>query len=134
MKSCPYPLILSLFCIILFSCDSKTANTINCDESTCYGFDIRQCGMDIFSDNITGTSKEDRELQMQQWLFNQNISADIHLEEMFYESVCEACQVCPEVDRYFVKILNSNSGHVERLEELGLFNLELQNCKDYFCN
>ena len=104
-------LILITFGFLYFSsCEKTDADTV------CIGFDQRQCGMDEWADLVPiSDSALLRESKMKDYLESKDISIkDISLLKNFYESVCEACGVCPEQDRFAVKI------DIDDQEELSL--------------
>jgi len=47
----------------------------------------------------------------------------------YYEAVCEACDICPEVHRFYVKISVLD---VAKIVELDLMNMKEDLCNDFF--
>jgi hypothetical protein len=111
--------------IVMVSCDKEDENHI------CYSFDIRQCQTDLFKDKISeNETQENREILMEEWLEEQGLEIEsVLLEINFHMAVCEACDVCPQGDRYFIQI-EDETKHSEILDTLRLLNLE----KDTLCD
>ena len=99
-RSIFYFLAFTLFVSICLQCQPKDENTI------CFEFDQRQCAGDEWADLVPiNDSKKDREKKMLSYLKSKNIEVkEIKLVVGFHEVVCEACFICPEQDRFFVKI------------------------------
>ena len=103
---------------------------LSCSDDCCpdpefsYGFDIRQCAADLFANDVSETATiEEREADMHQWLANQDVViGSVTLSVGFYDAVCEACDVCPMGDRYFIKTYNEFT--LEKAEELRLLNFK----------
>ena len=112
--------------LIWISCDDNES------QDVCFSFDIRQCQTDEFATDVPeAESKSEREENMKLWLGNQGINlTEIKLELNFHQSVCEACDVCPQGDRYFVKIAEETD--MSLLSNLDLLNYELLDCSDAF--
>ena len=112
------------------------AMTISCDKEDegnyCFSFDIRQCQTDHFASDVPESdSKELREEKLQNWLEAQGIEVtDVKLDLNYHEAVCEACHVCPQGDRYFVRHVNEIDESV--LESMDLLSYEELDCEDAF--
>lgn len=120
--------ILSFILFISFlSCGDDDCSKLN--DSECISFDIRQCQTDLFADEIDENgSQEERENQMTAWLLENSIDVEnVKLELNFHEAVCEACDVCPQGDRYFIQYSLGSS-----LESLNLLNVTSEDCCDLF--
>ncbi len=130
---------ISIFSILIFlmSCGEQTSNSSSpCDLGSCLGFDIRQCGEDVFSDEVLTTANiDDQTEQMVAWLLSNSIDVQVKLVENYYEAVCEACYICPESNRFFVQNKEgmSASETKDKLEALELFNLKVEDCQEIFC-
>lgn len=119
--------IIGLFILTWWSCRSSQVQ--KAPELTCAGFDIRQCQTDRFAKEVLeyGTRSE-REDQMTEWLRSEKINTlAIRLELDHYEVVCEACDMCPTPDRYFIKV----DGPIPELAGLRLLNFTLIDCDLY---
>ncbi|MBT8231907.1 MAG: hypothetical protein KJN84_04735, partial [Bacteroidia bacterium] len=95
----------------------------------CYSFDIRQCQTDSFADTVLETSSfTSREANMKRWLDDNGFEVvELKLVLNFHEFVCEACDTCPQGDRYFIKIVDD--GNVEELaEDLRLLSFSNDDC------
>jgi len=94
----------------------------------CYSFDVRQCGTDLFDKEVSATgSKSQRESDMTSWLQGQGLSVvSTSLTENYHELVCEACDVCPQGDRYYIECSDSLDESMK--EKLRLLNLEKIPC------
>jgi len=109
---------------------------ICCDKSdetnTCFSFDIRQCQTDAFASEIPESdSKALRESKMEEWLEEQGLVVEeLRLEIGFHNAVCEACHVCPQGDRYFVRLEDDDK--LELIDGLELLSLEYLDCSDAF--
>ena len=112
------------------ACDCKEDCSILAD-AYCFSFDIRQCQTDIFASLIPESdSKKNREQKMSEWLESLNFEVDdVLLELNFHEAVCEACNVCPQGDRYFIQLNKTNN-----LDNLNLLNLTTEDCCEIFFN
>lgn len=100
-------------------------------ESVCFEFDQRQCAMDDWAELVPlSDSKSERESKMTAYLLLQDIKVkEIDLVINFHEAVCEACGVCPEADRFFIKIPVED---LEKIEALDLLNGAAVDCNDFF--
>ncbi len=120
--------LLILFSSLILSCK----NSDECPqliESGCFSFDIRQCQTDLFANDVPELdSKEQREQKLKDWFEAQDIIIEeIKLEIGFHDAVCEACDVCPQGDRYFIQLFLGN-----QLEAFNLLNLESEDCCEVF--
>ena len=122
--------LMLLVSMLMLSCSDNDC-CVNI-ETGCYSFDIRQCQTDGFADAVDiGGSVEARERTMKTWLESQNFEVvDIKLTEGFHEAVCEACDVCPQGDRYFVKIVEIDTV-LGLAEELRLLSFEKTDCSTF---
>ena len=100
-------------------------------DTVCIGFDQRQCGMDEWADLVPiSDSASVRESKMKDYLETKNINInDITLLKNFYDAVCEACGICPEQDRFVVRIDKTDESAFEKLDFLGT---KIENCSDSF--
>jgi hypothetical protein len=121
-------LIIILLFSSSFACE-KTANSN--EENLCFYFDQRQCAGDDWAEIISNnTTWKEREEAMQSYLENQNIEVkDFYIEPLFHEAVCEACYVCPEQHRFFIKTEAENKTNLEALD---LLNFGEGDCADLF--
>ena len=102
------------------------------DELTvCYEFDQRQCKGDDWAELVPmNNSKSEREARMKEYLESEGISVEaVKLVMNFHESVCESCFLCPEVDRFFVKIAVESTVDFEDFEFLNAGKVD---CGSYF--
>lgn len=125
MKNKLFLLLITLGFTFFSSCEKTDPDTV------CIGFDQRQCGMDEWADLVPiSDSASLRETKMKEYLESKNINIkDITLLKDFYESVCEACGVCPEEDRFVVKIDTEDQEAFVALDFLGT---EVEECKEHF--
>ena len=125
MKNKLFLLLITVSFTLFSSCEKTDPDTV------CIGFDQRQCGVDEWADLVPiSDSASLRETKMKDYLESKNISIkDISLLKNFYDSVCEACGVCPEQDRFVVRINMTDKSVLESLDFLGTKN---ENCSDYF--
>lgn len=120
-------LLLGLVCLFFIACGD---NDNCCEGFDCYSFDVRQCDTDLFSSKLSSSkSVEQSEMLMKEWFDENGIKVEqVKLVEDFHEGVCEACDVCPEGDRYFIQI-ESDSSRVGQFDELRLLSLEATSCE-----
>lgn len=124
-------LITMLSCSVLclgFSCNDQDKT----EDLTCFAFDQRQCGTDVFADGLQGKNgNKEIEKALKKWLEEQGLQVEnIHKQDNFYEAVCEACDICPEQHRFFVQIQKAS---LTKAEGLNLLNFEKAiDCSDYF--
>lgn len=105
----------------------------NDNEQVCYSFDIRQCQTDLFAQDVPESdSKQLRESRMKQWLEEQGVSTirKITLDLGFHDVVCEACDICPQGDRYYIQL--DEDSPAPDAAALRLLNFEEKNCSDIF--
>ncbi len=124
MRSGTTLLLLSMMVYLLSGCNRNATEK----KGICYSFDIRQCQTDLFASAVdVGGEKSARETEMKKWLEGKNIAvSSIELTLNFHEGVCEACDMCPTHDRYFI---TSSSIISEALSsDLRLLNLERITC------
>jgi hypothetical protein len=105
-----------------------------CEESSelvCYEFDERQCSGDDWSDEVPiDKTKSEREADMKAYLSSKGISVDqVNLVIDFHDAVCEACFICPEEDRFFIRFEEED---LPKLEELDLLNFAKVECEEVF--
>ena len=120
-------ILFAAISLLLASCGDD-----DCDQlidTGCFSFDIRQCQTDGFADFVSeNDSVEKRENDLKDWMEDQGVFIDeIKLVTNFHEAVCEACHVCPQGDRYFVKMSFQTT-----LDSLDLLNLEAADCCEHF--
>jgi len=116
------PLLSIVFVALLSSC--------TCSDDTdgqCLSFDVRQCSTDMFAEVVDESGTQSvRELQLQAYLESKGISVNsVTLVEDFHDGVCEACDVCPTGDRYYINIAEEDAS---KLDDLRLLNLEETDC------
>ena len=121
-------IFLPLFLIVNLSyqcCPKEEKNII------CFEFDQRQCAGDEWADLVPiNDSKDEREQKMLDYLESKNIEVkEVNLVIEFHEGVCEACFICPEQDRFFVKIAEEDEAE---FTELDLLNSGKVECGDAF--
>lgn len=119
-------------CIVLLSVLSLASCEKDDENTLCYSFDVRQCHTDLFSSDVPESdTKQLREQKMKNWLEDQSYKIkDISLVISFHEAVCEACHVCPQGDRYFIKIADGDD--IPDAEDLQLLNFETADCEEGF--
>lgn len=115
-------LIVPLLVILLCSNCSSTKSPSNNSE-TCFSFDIRQCQTDLFANRLpTNSNEKEFHQAMQSWFEEQGLNViDIKIVFNYHEFVCEACDVCPTGDRFYVKI---DQDSTSALNTFNLLNLE----------
>ena len=121
-------LLFIVICISsCFACDKSDAN----ENTVCYFFDQRQCAGDDWAEIIAeNQSWTERERAMKSYFESKDIEVeDLFIEPLFHEAVCEACFVCPEQHRFFIKISEECKNVLEGLE---LLNLGEGACEDLF--
>ncbi len=112
---------------ILFSLLIAASCSTTTEDLVCYGFDLRQCrGDEWFSDfnqAITSPALSDAS---KTFLENNGITVDaVSVNVTFHEVVCEACFVCPQGPRIYVRINKKDADQIEALE---LLNLSISDC------
>ena len=117
--------LLALLVMSFISCEEKDC----CDNFECYSFDIRQCRTDVFASDVDESeTRVNRESQMKTWLEGEGIEVgEVSLVVGFHEAVCEACDLCPQGDRYFIS-LNVDSSINDFAQENRLLSFELATC------
>jgi len=115
-----FPMILESGQVCINTCPDGNGNT-------CFSFDQGQCATDEFADLIdSNASASDMASQMKSYLESKSLLIeDIRVIKSFHEGACEACGICPEPHRFFVKL--SATQHRE-FEELELLNTEPIDC------
>ncbi len=125
-------IILVALALLTLNITSACFRNIEIDENTlCYEFDERQCSGDEWSEeNPKNGSQSERESKMKEFLESKNIDvSEVKLVKDFHEAVCEACIVCPNGDRFFVKF---NIDNKDKFDALELLNAAEVPCKDHF--
>lgn len=119
-------IIVALAGLYFVGCDKEAF------ESSCYSFDIRQCQTDGFASEVPESDPvNQREKKMEAWLEDAGYKVEeIKLLVNFHAAVCEACDVCPQGDRYFIRVKDSDDN--PDAEELRLLNFEATPCGDAF--
>lgn len=109
------------------ACHSACGCDVDPDR-VCYAFDIRQCDTDVFSEDVSiAGSREAREDDLASWLEAQGIDViSVDLVIGFHQVVCEACDVCPQGDRYFIEIMDEFT--TDELESFRFLNLDKRRC------
>jgi len=119
---------LVVFSILLFIISSCKTQDQNLEKGVCFSFDERQCGVDPFT--AIGASNTVKENNLRDYLSKNGVELmQFKFVEQFHEIVCEACTICPEQHRFFIKISESN---VVKIESLNLFNLVIEDCVQIF--
>jgi len=97
----------------------------------CYSFDVRQCGTDLYASEVLESgSIEEREEMMMSWLEDQGASVvSLKLHKDFHESVCEACDICPQGDRYFVSFSENGIADGDKLRLLNYEKIDNTQCQ-----
>ncbi len=125
----PFYLVIFLFLLtnLCFKCTCKDDG----ESGICYEFDQRQCAGDEWAEIVPQNEiKEQREKKMEAYLESKNIAIkEVLLVEGFHEAVCEACFICPEEDRFFIRLTKED---LSKLQELDLLNLAEIDCADVF--
>lgn len=116
--------------ILAFAISCKSITPSESSGGACYSFDIRQCQMDEFATEILlSEPKVTRESKMKDWLQSKGIVVHkIKLQIGYHEMVCQACDICPEQDRYFVQLGDKNG----QINNLKLLNKETFDCIEVF--
>lgn len=117
-------ILLSLILMSFWGCRSNPVQ--KSPIMSCASFDIRQCQTDKFAKTVleSGTQME-RASQMKDWLISMNVNAiEVKLDLNFYESVCEACDMCPTPDRYLIQV----EGPFQNIDALKLLNFKILDC------
>ncbi len=120
--------------ITLLSVGCFPLNEPPCPQSIdlrCFKFDIRQCQMDIFAPMIPESeSIESREAKMKIWLESNGARIDkIRLILNYHEAACEACDRCPQGDKYVIMIISTT---VPNIDSLKILNFEEADCCGFF--
>lgn len=116
--------------LILFSvlhiCGCRSNQVTQQADLLCFSFDVRQCQTDIFVDTVSESAdKSDRETKMLNWLSSLQIDVSaVSLSLDYHEGVCDACDMCPTGDRYFV----TYQGVLPKMDGLRLLNFEMIEC------
>ncbi len=124
-------LFLSLFCALnILSCCEHENDDIN-EDSVCFEFDQRQCAYDEWAELIPiSDSKNERQIKMKAYLKSKNINVEnVSITLDFHEFTCEACGVCPESDRFYVRIDREDK---TAFQDLDLLNAAEVDCEDFF--
>ena len=101
------------------------------DEKICFEFDQRQCSGDVWAELVPiNDEEEEREEKMKLYLESLGFTVfEVDLVVGYHTAVCEACNICPEEDRFFVQIdINEQSA----FEELDYLNSAVIDCRDAF--
>ena len=119
-------IIAPLLCFIILSCDKDDNNRV------CYSFDVRQCQTDEFADSVPESESEEmRELKMKQWLDDEGFDVkEVKLVLDFHNAVCEACDTCPQGDRYYIQVTNADEN--PDVSTLRLLNYVEVSCDEFF--
>ncbi len=117
--------LITILCVLfLTACSDKECCVF--PDTTCYSFDVRSCSTDLFANAVTeDASIGDREQKMIEWLTTENIEVtEIKLVVGFHEAVCEACDICPMGDRYFIGLFEEIS--LSKAEKLRLLSFQVE--------
>ena len=116
-----------IFVVILFSFLSCSDSV---QEFVCFHFDQRQCQTDEFGPDIAAADQS----QWGEIIKNYLSTKSVDVEEVFvnfehYDAVCEACDVCPETHRFYIKIPVLDQ---QNLLNLDLMSLGQDGCGEFF--
>jgi len=119
---------LTIFALLLMTAACTDRVCCELPDEYCYSFDVRQCQTDLFAEAVVEDgSQADRESQMRAWLGEQDLNInDVQLKVQYLEGVCEACDVCPMGDRYFLRTYEPNLD--VQVNSLQLLNFEKIDC------
>jgi len=111
----------------MFACEEDDCCVVL--DTECYSFDIRQCQTDAFADSISeNETLEVRESKMHEFLSEKGYAVlEVKLIENFHEAVCEACDSCPQGDRYYIRV-NVQPDNTKSAERLRLLSFESDDC------
>jgi len=100
-------------------------------DIVCFGFDQRQCGMDEWADLVPISDDVSvRESKMKEYLESKDLAIrEVKLVKDFYGGVCKACGVCPEPDRFIIRINIADTSAIKKFDFLGN---KLEDCSEYF--
>jgi hypothetical protein len=116
--------IVLFMAISFFSCSEVV------QEFSCFHFDQRQCQTDEFGPDIAAADSSEWAGIIKDYLEAKSINVEeVKVNFNHYDAVCEACDVCPEVHRFYVKIAFNDEGD---LIDLDLMNLGEDNCGEFF--
>lgn len=121
LSTCRFSLgFLLLLLLVINACDK--------DDNTCeYSFDQRACNFDVWAKSISSSDIMAKKDAVQKYIKEQGINLlEIKVKDPYHEVVCEACGVCPEQHRFFVKI---PSDQAKIIESIDLFNLKIESCQ-----
>lgn len=113
--------LIALTTILFMSCSDQQDSS---DDTTCIYFDERQCQKDPWPQD----TDENLENKVKSYLQTQDIKVhEIKVNLEYHREVCEACYICPQGPRIYVKIdLTDNT----KINELGFLNLSSDpNCE-----
>lgn len=120
-----------IYAICLFSLFISCKDDACCEvlDTECYSFDIRQCQTDEFAEKISESATlEERENLIREFLSEEGYAViELKLTIGFHEAVCEACDSCPQGDRYFIRV-NVQPNNLSLAESLRLLNFEVTDC------
>ncbi len=100
-------------------------------DTVCISFDMRQCGDNPWlSDAVIPQTAEVHRQGLMDFFDRQDISDyQITIDMQYHEIVCEACFVCPQGPRIYVKLSIDDAREVERMD---LLNYQKVNCTEIF--
>ncbi len=112
---------------------SSLALLLSCNKDSdeyCFAFDERQCNTDVWKEGSSAQSNQELVEKLTDYLVDLGVKVeDVQFDPVFYDAVCQACDVCPTGLRFFVK-LGSDPGN--KLAPLNLLNFEVQDCNGVF--
>jgi len=116
-----FPMVLEQGQVCVDSCPDGSGNS-------CYSFDQGQCATDEFASSIdiNGTA-EDMASQMKSYLESKSLAVtEVKVIKNYHEATCEACGICPEPHRFFVKVPGTQTSLFEALD---LLNAAFTDCE-----
>jgi hypothetical protein len=125
---CDFQGLFPLF-ILLLAC-TGTRSVGPSQDVVCLFFDERQCAADEFAKLYpAGAPLETRSVAVERYLEGLDVRVmEIKVQPDFHDTVCEACDVCPELHRYFVK---TDSTGYRIVSQQGLLNFGQVNCSEF---
>lgn len=120
--------IIALIFICLTSCHT-TKKDIAPTNLKCYSFDQRQCATDAFGPSLNKLQNPTKkEIHLKEFLERKGLKVHtIKMVEQYHGAVCEACDICPEQHRFFIKSNHSP----EDFSSLNLLNFERIVCNKF---
>ena len=119
-----------LFLVLMIGLGFISCSDIATQQFSCYQFDQRQCQTDEFGPDIAAADPSDWTQVISDYLESKLIEveeAKVNLQ--YYDAVCEACDVCPEVHRFYVQVAILDGS---KMNDLNLMNLQEVDCDEFF--